>query len=88
MVGGFATDLRCSCASKHGHKAFFFFFERSLLAIDFYLGGVPHLINLDVIHNPTKAKEERNRLFTEAVGRIHVRLDVLLRHVKEHNVAL
>lgn len=58
------------------------------VSIDFYLGGVPHLINLEIIHNPTKAKEERNRLFTEAVGRIHLRLDVMLRHVKEHNVVL
>lgn len=54
----------------------------------FFLDSVPQLMNIELLYNPSKAKEERNRIFTTAVGKIHLRIDVMLRHLADHSVSV
>jgi len=53
---------------------------------EFYLGAVPHLLNNGLVHNPAKAKEERCRLFTKSAGKVHLSLDIILRHFESHKI--
>jgi len=52
----------------------------------FFTGDGPHLLNPDILHNPVKAKEDRHRLTTKHVGKIHLRLDVIVRYFAGHSV--
>jgi len=53
---------------------------------DFYVGGTPHLISTELVHNTTTAKEERCRLYTKTVGKVFLNLEVVLRNMKPHKV--
>lgn len=53
---------------------------------EFFLGESARLVNASMIHSGLKAKEDRHRITTKTVGKVHVRLDVLLRHVQDHHV--
>ncbi len=52
----------------------------------YYLGSTPHLLNKQLIHNTTEAEYKRTRLTTVSVGKVHVRVDVLLRNMKAHHL--
>ena len=52
----------------------------------FFLDETTHLLSHELLHNPVKAKEDRNRLTTQYVGKIHLRLDIILRNLKGHKV--
>jgi hypothetical protein len=54
---------------------------------DFFLGGVPHLVNDELVYNANRAKEERCRISTLHQGYIHLRLEVMLRNMHSNVVA-
>eukprot|EP00823_Brevimastigomonas_motovehiculus_P007261 TRINITY_DN6277_c0_g1_i1.p1 TRINITY_DN6277_c0_g1~~TRINITY_DN6277_c0_g1_i1.p1 ORF type:complete len:207 (+),score=23.36 TRINITY_DN6277_c0_g1_i1:99-719(+) len=53
---------------------------------EYYLNTAPYLLNTELIHNPTKAKEERCWLKTKSAGRVHLHLEIILRNLKQHDV--
>jgi B9 domain-containing protein 2 len=53
---------------------------------NYFLGGVPHVTDKNMVNNPNKAKEERCRISTVYEGKIHVRFEVMLRNMKGHAV--
>jgi len=52
----------------------------------YFIGGGLHLLDKDVVHLPVKAKEDRPRLFSVTVGKVHLRLDIILRHLQPHSI--
>lgn len=48
----------------------------------FFLGGSPELNNESVVHS----SKDRQRLRTEAMGNVHVRLGVMLRNFDKYGV--
>ena len=54
----------------------------SLTHAAFFLGGGPELRSTAVVHS----SEDRQRLRTEAMGTVHLRLGVILRHFQKFGV--
>ena len=48
----------------------------------FFLGGGPELLSEELIHSP----EKRQRLRTEATGKVHLRIGVILRNFDKFGV--
>jgi len=53
---------------------------------DFFLGGVPNLLNTELLHSAVKAKEDRCHLFSKSIGKIIWRLDIILRNMTQHGI--
>lgn len=53
---------------------------------DFFLGGVPHLVSKELVHNVTKAKDERVFISTKSMGKVYARVEIVLRNLKAHGV--
>ena len=52
---------------------------------EYFLGGVPHIVDKDLINDPFKAREDRCRITTVHQGTIHIRLEVMLRNMKSNH---
>lgn len=53
---------------------------------EYFLDESTHLLDREMVHSAGKAKEERHRVVTKSVGTLHLRLDVVLRHLHDHAV--
>ncbi|KAJ3295002.1 B9 domain-containing protein 2 [Borealophlyctis nickersoniae] len=56
----------------------------SWIRFAYFLGATPQLRNLDIIHTPT----DRFRLTTEAMGKVHLEVGVVVRNFEKYGVAL
>jgi B9 domain-containing protein 2 len=52
----------------------------------YFLGSVPQLLDKEIVDNPTKAKSERNRIYSKMEGKVHLHLEVVLRNVDAHEI--
>ena len=53
---------------------------------NFFLDNTPALVNSELLYNPMKANEERHRISTANVGKVHLQFDVVLRNLNDHQV--
>lgn len=75
-VGGMKDRLWCKCV--------LYMFRISFILIAFFMGVNPKLKNIDSIYNTN----DRYRLHTESMGKIHLELTVLARGFEEQGIVL
>lgn len=68
--------------AKHQAKLQYFTLHTSLSTAAFFLGGSPELRNEAVVYST----QDRQRLRTEAMGTVHLRLGLILRNFEKYGV--